>query len=339
MGCDATAGGGAGAADPCPNCQLQDAVACVPAGCMNPTLPFTRGVLDPCATSGSPGFGRNTSTTGNAHSNASAAIVAGLLRLPVDGKLLITVDRARRPRLRVPCLDKHPFIGSANEHREWRAQILSAGRPFRHQGLAALRVLKRTTACHAPTRRIHAKRAADRRRTAADGPGMRLLIAIALTADVDLAAGPSAPRSRRSRLLSGGQRSQSDQHGQNQSEFREFELGHHFLFAQDPEILALPTLQEEDLYLIMRKRRQEFVRGKRKRRVLPKYRALGFGSALLRPQRLSRINRCRVPRRNDARDASGPHQRSNGAQDEHRMDAGDLVQLRLDEANAQQCRR
>src|SRR5262249_38241203 len=82
VGCDATAGGGAGAADPWPNCHVQEAVACVPAGSINPRLPLTRGVLDPFATRGSPGFGRDTSTTGKAHSNASAEIVPGLCGFP-----------------------------------------------------------------------------------------------------------------------------------------------------------------------------------------------------------------------------------------------------------------
>jgi hypothetical protein len=78
----ATAGGGAGAADPWPNCQVHVAVPCVPAGCMSPTFPFTTGVLDPLATRGSPGFGRDTSTTGNAHSDASAAMVPGFCGFP-----------------------------------------------------------------------------------------------------------------------------------------------------------------------------------------------------------------------------------------------------------------
>ena len=82
VACAATVGGGSGAADPSPNFHVHDAVACVPAGCIKPTLPFTTGVLVPLATALAPGFGRETSTTGNAHSNASAPSFPGICGLP-----------------------------------------------------------------------------------------------------------------------------------------------------------------------------------------------------------------------------------------------------------------
>ena len=43
----ASAGGGAGFAEPRPNCQVHDAEPREPAGCMNPMLPVTAGVLEP----------------------------------------------------------------------------------------------------------------------------------------------------------------------------------------------------------------------------------------------------------------------------------------------------
>jgi hypothetical protein len=49
---------------------------------MTPTLPFTTGVLDPFATRVAFGFGRDTTTSGNDHSNASAAIFPGVWGFP-----------------------------------------------------------------------------------------------------------------------------------------------------------------------------------------------------------------------------------------------------------------
>jgi hypothetical protein len=82
VACAATVGGGSGAAEPSPNFHEHDAVACVPAGCIKLTLPFTRGALDPFAMAFAPGFGRDTSTTGKAHSNASAPIFPGICGFP-----------------------------------------------------------------------------------------------------------------------------------------------------------------------------------------------------------------------------------------------------------------
>jgi hypothetical protein len=49
---------------------------------MYPTFPLTTGVLEPLAVAfGLPG-GRDTSTTGNDHSNASDAIVPGVWAFP-----------------------------------------------------------------------------------------------------------------------------------------------------------------------------------------------------------------------------------------------------------------
>ena len=83
MACAVNVGGGAGAADPWPNCHVHDAVACEPAGCIGPTLPFTGKVLEPVAVAfvlG--GTGADTAMTGNAHSNASAAILPGVCGFP-----------------------------------------------------------------------------------------------------------------------------------------------------------------------------------------------------------------------------------------------------------------
>jgi hypothetical protein len=71
--CAVNVGGGAGAAAPCPNCHVQDALPREPAGCMNPTLPFTGGALEPLrlVAVAAP------STTGNAHSKDSDATWPG----------------------------------------------------------------------------------------------------------------------------------------------------------------------------------------------------------------------------------------------------------------------
>jgi hypothetical protein len=82
VACAVTVGGGPGAAGPWLNCHVHDTVACVSAGCMKPTFPFTTGVLDPFAVAFSPGFGRDTSTTGNVHSKASAPIFPGIRGFP-----------------------------------------------------------------------------------------------------------------------------------------------------------------------------------------------------------------------------------------------------------------
>jgi hypothetical protein len=65
--------GGGGGADPCANCQVQDAVPRDPAGCMKPMLPFTPGVLEPLIVV----LVGATSIVGNVHSKASDEICPG----------------------------------------------------------------------------------------------------------------------------------------------------------------------------------------------------------------------------------------------------------------------
>jgi hypothetical protein len=57
---------------------VQDAVACEPAGCIGATLPFAGITVEPFAVP----LAVVTATVGNAHSNASEAIVPGGWGLP-----------------------------------------------------------------------------------------------------------------------------------------------------------------------------------------------------------------------------------------------------------------
>jgi hypothetical protein len=83
IACAIKVGGGAGAADPWPNCHVHEAVPCEPAGCIGPTLPFTSGVLEPVAVALVSGAtGADTAMTGNAHSNASPEILPGACGTP-----------------------------------------------------------------------------------------------------------------------------------------------------------------------------------------------------------------------------------------------------------------